>query len=299
MTDDFVEFLAEQGRSAVAALHQYRLSFSDKEDQVHVFFEGNEDLLFYMPHVRQRCGRREIYTYICGGKWEIIEARELVSREAYETKTLFFIDRDFDDFFDKQPEAHRGTYVTTDYSIENALVCKAALDIVLIDLARMSRSDPVYRAIVNRWAIEHAEFATAIRPIMAWTLAMRSVAKKPNLNNVDLRRVFQRRDRWRRARKGFAEFVRAACREGEQVPVQSVKHWLKRLSPGREKQWIRGKYELWFFEHFLLQSLSANGSKPKRWTVPAALREHRLFEVLGARVPPPASLPVFLDAHSL
>ena len=114
----------------------------------------------------------------------------------------------------------------------------------------MSRSDPVYRAIVNRWAIEHAEFATAIRPIMAWTLAMRSVAKKPNLNNVDLRRVFQRRDRWRRARKGFAEFVRAACREGEQVPVQSVKHWLKRLSPGREKQWIRGKYDFCFSNTF-------------------------------------------------
>lgn len=295
--DDFVEFLAKEARSSVSALHQFRLSYSEGKKQLHVFLEGDDDALFYLPHVRQRLKGRELFTYFCGGKWGVVDARELVEAD-HAADCLFFIDRDFDDFFGIQATPHERTYITDTYSIENILVCDEALEVTLVDLAKMSKSDPAYQAYTDAWSEEHSQFVTAIKPIIAWVLAMRGVSKKPNLNNVDLKKVILKKGgRWRRQKDGFAEFAKATCRVEEALPALAIRSWIGKLKRGEEKLWVRGKYELWFFESYLLSCLTIGGVKDKRWSIPSALRERRLFDVLGPRVPPPASLNEFLDGR--
>jgi hypothetical protein len=296
---DFVEYLALQARSGVTALHQYRLLATSDEKQIHVFLEGEDDVLFYLPEVRARSGGREVFVYLCGGKGGVIEALRALENDGYDlASSLFFVDRDHSEYTGCNQYEVDVLYTTDFYSIESHIVSKQSLEIMLVDMARMSKSDPAYMECINKWDSEYRDFCVAIRPIMAWSMAMRSEGKKPNFNNADLAKVFEfNHGHWRRAREGFRHFVKSTVRAGEGVACSTLKEWISKLTLGREKCWIRGKYELWFFETFLLRCLEHADPKAKRWKIPSALRERRIMDVLSARVSCPQSCASFLEAR--
>jgi hypothetical protein len=93
----------------------------------------------------------------------VLIARELIGEERGLDKCLFFVDRDFDDFLNKQPAPHPRTYITDEYSIENCLVCRQSLEVVLMDLAKLSKADPPYKEILSSWDSEYKSSSSAVR----------------------------------------------------------------------------------------------------------------------------------------
>ena len=295
LENNFAEYLSEQARSPTAAIHEFRLLY--EANTVHVFFEGDEDVLYYLPEIRRRARKRGLCSYLCGGKWGVVEVREFMRTQNYDDALcLYFIDRDYDDLFGCQPAADVTTYLTDDYSIENSIVCLDSVEIVLVDLANLSKADSRYKAIRASFPSAHSHFVRRIDPLLAWSVALREAGGKPNYNNINLKNVFsvQSDGGVSRTIDGFEAFRRAVTSKQVTVGLREVIKWLRVFRGLPIKQRIRGKYELWFFETFLTIAITAANKGTKKKT-PTALQNRSLFEALGARVEKPDSLNSFLD----
>lgn len=303
MVEDYAVYLSDEARSGLAALHQFRLLHSDTEEVLHLFFEGDEDSLFYMPEVRRRAAGRCLHTYVCGGKTKVIDARNAIHSEGYDLSfCMFFVDRDLDDYFGEQVVADDATYITDCYSIENVVVSQSSVEILLDDIVCVSRADPEWQAILEDYARAEARFSSSIRPFMAWCIAARDEGSQPVLRNVELQKVFgmSAGGGVEKRRRGFETFARQAAAGGPGASRPRTLFWHRRLQMVNRQTWIRGKWELWWFQMALITLLGESSVRRmaaggKRWKIPAALREKRIMDVLGGRLPPPTSLREFLD----
>ncbi len=82
--EDYAHYLAEEAKSDVAALHQFRILYEPDRNDFHFFFEGEEDSLFYMPEARRLLGNRGANVYDCGGKWNVVQVRDTIKAEGYD-----------------------------------------------------------------------------------------------------------------------------------------------------------------------------------------------------------------------
>ncbi len=304
MTEDYAKYLRAEANSGIAALHQFRLLYSDDDQELHVFFEGEEDSLFYMPEIRRQAGIRRTYTYVCSGKRNVVAVREDIGSSEYDIqRCLFFIDRDFDDYLGTQVTTDDRTYLTDNYSIESDIVRVQVLEVFIEDFVKISRADPEFARIVADFGALDQSFAKQIKPFMAWSIAAKQAGSKPNFNNIDLGKVLivGANGQVSKRAKGFDAYVRRAVGSGAGATLASTLAWFRQLHDAQRKRWIRGKFYYWFFQKSLLALIGASSARReaaggKAWKVPAALREARLFEMLGGRAPPPPSLTAFLTA---
>ena len=304
MIDDYATYLSAEAASGLAALHQFKLLYSDTENEIHAFFEGEEDSLFYMPEIRRRAVDRKAHVYICGGKKNVVKAREIIKDQCYDIdKCLFFIDRDFDDYCGDQPYIDYSTYITDNYSIESDVVSQFNCELLLEDVLRISRADPEFAKIVAEYNSMEQQFASVIRPFMAWGIAAKAAGSQPNFNNVSIKSVISMSNQAVSKRpKAFVKFCRSAVGSGAGATRSAVLGWARRLPLADRKLWIRGKFYIWFFQMAILGAVGASNSRRtaaggKPWKVPGALRDARLFELLGGRIPLPPSLTEYLQAR--
>lgn len=303
--DDYAVYLSEEAESSIAALHEFKILYSSDQKCFHFFFEGDDDILFYMPEARRLVGEISIYTYRCGGKKNVIETRNSLRSDGYDVSgCLFFIDRDYDDILNCQPIIDDFTYLTDSYSIENSVATIGSAKIIMDDIIHISRADPSYEQIEMIIESAFQDFYRIMRPLTAWILASREAGYAPNLNNtkglkgiVTLFGTTPRIDH-----KGFASFKKLVAADKPSPSVSSLIRWYRRLRPEDFKLWVRGKYDLWFFQTALLAALDLINDLRRRegrraFRVPANLREGRIFEILGGRLPAPASLLTFYEAR--
>lgn len=301
--DDYAEYLAEEARSDVAALHQFKILYDPDRDSFHFFFEGEDDSLFYMPEARRRIGGGNIYLYECGGKKNVIDVRDAIKSDDYDTKNcLFFVDRDFDDLLECQIEVDDSTYITDNYSIENDISDIQSLEIILEDLLRISRASPEFDEIVNFVERAFHYFYIEVRSLMAWILAAKQEGCSPNLRNTfGLKGIVTfSNGKPSLCAAGFVEFKRKVVVNGRLPALSTIIRWNKALDLSTPKAWLRGKYDIWFFQVAVLAALGAANERRalagrRKIRIPSSIREGRLFEVLGGRVPPPRSLQAFYD----
>jgi hypothetical protein len=302
--DDYAEYLAAEASSDVAALHQFRILYDERSDDLHLFFEGEDDSLFYMPEVRRLAGKRIAHVYDCGGKENVVEVRDTIKDDGYEIAScLFFVDRDYDDYLGTQIAVDDFTYITDNYSIENDIASVNNASLLLEDVVRISRADPEFSAIMGNLKVAFDEFYKEVRPLMAWIVAAREAGCKPNLKNTKGLKDVAEVDASGLpsiSSDGFRAFRKMVLgsRPGPALSV-SIK-WRRQFDMPSCKSWVRGKYEIWFFQKALLAILDqSNGRRKaaggKAFRIPTSLRDGRIFEVLGGRVAAPTSLQTFLD----
>jgi hypothetical protein len=137
---------------------------------------------------------------------------------------------------------------------------------------------------------------------MAWCLAARDTGKKPNLNNVSLGQIISIdvSGAISKTKNAFQKFTKACLRDEDVVDWKLVLKWRRKINQHNAKLWLRGKYELWFFEAVLLLLLQdlvkkRKSSKQRVPRIPSSLREHTLFDVLGGRMQKPETLDRFLN----
>ncbi|MGY1530216.1 DUF4435 domain-containing protein [Luteimonas sp. A649] len=302
--EDFADYLVSQSQTESAALHEFMLRFVESSDDLHLFFEGEEDPSFYMPAVRARASKLISWKYVCNGKPALAELRNYLVKKGYPlSRVLFFVDRDFDDLLGCQISSEPRTFITDYYSIENYLVGRSQAEVVLVDLSGLSQGDFDCSKFLSSIEDLLAQCAKAALPYIAMTLAARERGLKTNLQNLTLSNVFvvSLESSQIKRRQGAASRCRASVLPKDAVvPFQDQLRWARRLRAINSKLWFRGKYELWFFEKLLMLFLEQlavkrRSAKRKAVRVPASLREGRLFEALGGRLGPITSLDAFLE----
>ena len=299
--EDYAQYLLEEARSSVAALHQFRILYEPHREEFHFFFEGEEDSLFYMPEARRRIGLRQVHIYDCGGKKNVIEARDTIKSECYQLeKCLFFVDRDYDSLLGCQVDLDEHTYITDYYSIESDLTNQNSTRVLLSDVIRVSQADPEFARIESDISNSMLEFYKEVLPLSAWILAAKQSGCGPNLRNTDgLKKVVSLAGlKPVLTKAGFIEFKKKVVVNGKTPAIASIVGWARSLDIRSAKTWVRGKYDIWFYQVAILAALErtnvtrrAAGGRAVR--VPGAVREGRFFEALGGRVPVPASLQAF------
>lgn len=305
--DDYAIYLAEEACSDVAALHQFRILYEPEDQSFHFFFEGDEDSLFFTPAARRYTKEIPLHLYECGGKKNVIEVRDEIKAGGYDLKKcLFFVDRDYDDFLGCQVSMDEHTYMTDGYSIENEVSNLTTAKIVMAEILGISQANPDFRLIENNLTKVQNSLYKELRPLMAWILASRSMGYGPNLNNtLGLKGILEVNDNAIfLTKKGFVNFKKKVVVANRLPKTADILFWRRKLDISHAKKWVRGKYEIWVFYTAFLSMLQKLNSARKNSDlplirIPSALKEFRIFEIVGGRILPPASLQKFFDTKLL
>lgn len=300
--EDYAAYLSEAAQSEIAVFHEFRINFHIDRTSYHVFLEGSEDRLYYMPDIREFSHGQAPHCYVCDGKPNLKIIRDEIKNGEFDySRCIFFVDRDYDDFLQTQIIPDSQTYITDYYSIESDLVSDQALEVLLVDFAGFSKLDSDYSVLQSRFSEAVLAFEKVMRPISAWILATRMSNFKINLNNVNMPKIIEIKSPSivRKKPHGFDEFRKEIGLEKMVTPFNSVRSQIKNVSRYHPKSWIRGKFELWFFRAFLLENLndlknSKGEAKTTKWKVPLPVSNNTLFEALGGRLPKPTTLRNFL-----
>ncbi len=301
--EDYAIYLAEEAKSNVAALHQFKILYNPGSKDYHFFFEGEEDSLFYIPEARRHIDYKNLNIYDCGGKKNVIEVRNEIKSDGYDIeKCLFFVDRDFDDLLGTQVTIDNHTYITDGYSIENEISTLDGARVILTEFLRVSKADPEFKNIEVDLNSGFQIFYNEVRPLTAWILAAKNLGLNPNLRNtVGLKGIFKISGKKSLITKtGFSEFKKKVAVNGSLPPMHEVLRWRRRLEINAAKSWVRGKYEIWFFQAALISFVEEANSRRKAAggraiRIPKSIREGNIFEILGGRLTPPASLQKFFQ----
>ena len=301
--EDYAAYLAEEARSDVAALHQFRILYDEGRIAYHFFVEGEEDGLFYMPAARRHTNAKELYLYDCGGKKSVADVRESIKVDGYDlSKCLFFVDRDFDDILCSQVSIDEHTYITDGYPIENDISSVDCAGLLMSDVIGLSRADPEFKRIELALLNGFETFYHLVRPLTAWILAAKVTGCAPNLRNTTgLKGVVTFQQGAPVINEvGFSEFKRKVLVNGRKPSLASVIACRRPLKVEEAKQWVRGKYHIWFFQTYLISQLAETSARRKAaggraLRIPSSLREGRIFELMGGRNSPPESLLRFFE----
>ncbi|WP_339453383.1 DUF4435 domain-containing protein [Pseudomonas sp. JAI120] len=299
--EDYAAYLAEEAKSDIAAMHQFRILYDSTQTTYHFFFEGEEDSLFFMPEARRYILNNVAHIYDCGGKRSVIQVRDDIKADGYNVGTcLFFVDRDYDDYLGTQVVLDDSTYITDHYSVENDISSVAAARILMADVLRISQADPEFARIEATFTEAYQTFHLEVRTLIGWILAAKEEKCSPNLRNTTgLKNIVTLVNaKPTLTKKGFVEFKKKVVVNGKLPSIPAILKWRRRLDLKTAGLWVRGKYDIWFFHSIILAALEQANLRRKAAggrviSIPSSLREGRIFEVLGGRVPVPPSLQAF------
>jgi len=296
--EDYTILHSRESRSISSIEHEFTILYTTNGDEIHVFVEGDEDVFFYKPYIKAMLTNISIHQYVCGGKTQVVSVREWIRARGYDIKRCaFFVDRDYDDLLSSQIAVDDRTYITDYYSIENHVVCEDAAEFVLCDVAKIPKSHRDYMIFQRSLMEKLGHFAELIRPFISGLLLSRHLGLRPNMNNVDLAKLFAITvsGNAERRPKSFELFCKT-CGITGQIRLFELRPWMRRLKLTDYKLWIRGKYEIWFFQKILLKAIQdAKSDGLQKVSCPEALKHGRLLELVGGRIQIPSTLREFLD----
>jgi hypothetical protein len=156
----------ETGRVAYLRFMQ---SYHRFPERLFCFFEG-EDAKYYNLTIEQYYG--PFINLPCGGKREVIRARELVRQaRLYDgVRKAFFIDQDFDGFLF---EGDNEVFETTVYSIENYYITDHVLTRILEVEFQIPADDADLESAVRLYNALKTQFFEKVMLLNAWIFFQR------------------------------------------------------------------------------------------------------------------------------
>ncbi|MFV1465875.1 MULTISPECIES: DUF4435 domain-containing protein [unclassified Phaeobacter] len=298
--EDYADYLAAEAVSENAAVHEFIASYQD-ENEVHVFLEGEEDFIYYLPEIRRLAGSRKVLPYNCGGKWNVVEARDFIEG-SYDVMALFFVDRDYDDLLNRQARKSESLYITDGYSIENMMSSDEAADVLLTDILALPARDAC--RLKSRILKIQNQVKFRMYALAAWILAAKDAFCSPNLNNTNsmgsLLAVSSDGDLLF-CGQCFLDFKRKVD-SGKGVPPLNLQvRWYRAIRSLEFNTICRGKYHAWIFSKSTQFAIKEENAKrkiaKKKIREPESLAGARVVELLAGRVPYPPSLTEFLESR--
>jgi hypothetical protein len=302
----FVDELRSSRAGKTPVVHEFLTNYSPRQPRLHAFVEGDDDVVFYKTVLQARVDvRHRIYVYQCAGKANVFAAFDDIVRRFPECRTImFFVDKDIDDILGRPWPTDPRIFVTDTYSIENYLVSREALMILINNFVQFRDVSFTTDVILEQFDRELERFHKLATPLMALITYAKRSAMRPNLNNVQLRELFVLSIDCRpRVRPGdrLAYFCRAAgiaIPQGAIGRVTEIAQELRRLPP---KRYVRGKFEIWFlvefFKALLAQMESAAREVGGKLKLRSPVEHGNITSTLAGRIQVPEQLDRFLRVN--
>lgn len=309
---DYAEQLRIEAGGAHAKFHEYVLLVAGlPADFIFLFFEGEDDPMFYNNFVLARLAGRGYREFVCFGRSEVLKVHEMVARDGRANgRAIFFIDKDHTDIVGPFLDPLPSVYQTDTYSFENYLVTAEVLRRFWVERLRLSIADPRFGSWMKKFELLHTKYMTRCRLLMAIVLFGRGIEGEPvklNLNNANLKNIFRivsadgnESVRWKvGAKQKFMSSVNLGSKE---IGNSVIKNLCRNHLSADPKTYVRGKYEVWFFVKFLQEMSRAVSDKAlcaasgTRKAKPVeTVSESNFIGLVAPLAPCPASLTLFLD----
>ena len=301
----FVDLLRCARRGPTTVLHEFKTNYDPSKKRIHAFVEGYEDLVFYRFYL-QSLARREyrVFTYRCGNKQAVYNTfQKLTASSPAPAHVLFFVDKDLSDVLEEQWPVDDRVYVTDVYSIENYFVTREVFSRLCTDLIRLRNVDFDFDLVFEHFEQQLTRFYRLVLPTMAWIVCARRFGLRPNLNNIDLDKLFGlSEDCSIGSAGGRAAYL--ATVTGVQVPEgmwRAVRSTIRMLGDRAAKEVVRGKFEVWFMIAFFQALLSKlgviAGEVGGGISLKVNINGRNAIEMLVGRIPAPQSLHNFVARH--
>jgi hypothetical protein len=241
--------------------HEFLSRYSNDIKAIYAFVEGKEDPCFYRGFIENDLPDEwNLELWSVGSRDKVLSLyREFDWIRFSKMQILFFIDKDITPFLGIADPCEPNLYITDKYSIENSIIDKTLCDRVLTEvfgLQAIQKKDK--DAILTLFEKEYSRFRECVSKIMVWIILWRRNGEKPRLNDIPLNDIFNiDKGKLKISHKpcGFKsipQFIHAKC----EIPYPSYPGFKKALSEFNKHNgkdaYIRGKYLVWFFVHFVL-----------------------------------------------
>lgn len=281
---------------------QFIKDYKEHQKTVHFFFEGNDDVSFYNHFIKQMLPQNYYdFKYICGGKQKVYMLYEkVIERVSNKSRTLFFVDKDLSNFIDEVLPKYQNLYVTDYYSIENFIVTATMFRRVCEDFYHITDSTQL-ADIENQFEQEWQTFCRYLLPIISWIIYLKKQKYQPNSNNLQIKNLFKLTNDLKIVKIMYKKLFYLEKQCSVETPkncwiqIRKIVYHLKKYEA---KQYIRGKYELWFFVTFLNKLTNLRDSEGKSiFKTRTQITIENAVEILAPRVLCPQSLKDFLELH--
>jgi uncharacterized protein DUF4435 len=305
---DLINELRQARSSPRTVLFRLLLDYKPNGGTLHAFFEGQDEESFYVNFLHQYLpSDYKLFMYRCEGKGNVIKVFNGTDRTKFDhRRLLFFMDRDYSDILSDSWPNSDNLYTTDHYSIENYLVTEEMFRRYLRDILHLDGFVDDENALAAHFQEELTRFHSMILIVSAWIIHVQQLGLRPNLSDIKLANVFAISAELRvnrispRPRSILALLDSATGLSTPSGSWRSIRATTRRLrSEYSPKQYVRGKFELWFMVEFLIRiprlinRPDIRGSR--RVVVHTQLNLSNAIEILGPRVRMPKSLEIFLD----
>jgi hypothetical protein len=300
-----IEQLRSSRESAAAAYHKFLLEYPKARDHAYSFFEGREDASFYTNFIARFISTEKIHGYRCGKKQDVYDVYTKINkREESPIHVLFFVDKDWSDLLEESNPIDSRIYVTDYYSVENYIAEKYVLNRIWAEIFHPPDNINVkWDEIESQFATLQVQFYDFLNVIMALIIYCKQSGMRPLYRNINLKDICSIEDNLRLTLSDESDYVPYLEKKCEiKIPndykerIASITSQIRSLEP---KQYIRGKFDLWFFvtflykvSHLLEQAALIQGLKLHIYT---NINDGNAIEILGPRVEIPDSLTTFLE----
>ena len=286
--------------------HEFLISYNKNPKCVYGFVEGKDDLSYYCSFVQQLIPSDwRVKLFVAGNKNNVINLHAEFDWARFPVNQLaFFIDRDLSDFvgFPDNYSPSSNIYITDQYSIENDVVNRTLCERLLTEVCGFSVvSADCVESVLDLFEEQKAIFGSRMRLIMAWIIFWKISGKRPNLNNINLKKIFKfRLGRVYVCRSVcIVKCIHEHCSVTHEEPNQTFQDILQELSQQDLLCYIRGKYLLWFLIEFALSvHKDIKEMSSGRYCSPAmhvSLSTSNGLVLLAPRATMPSSLRDFLN----
>jgi hypothetical protein len=312
----FKEILEKAGEIPESTYIKYLQQYKPKGNTIHFFFEGQSDLSFYANYIENIYPNDyKLYFYLCDGKENVEQNYNDINWDIYsKNRTLFFIDKDFDDILNIRKITDENIFETQYYSVENYFVTSQCYIRFLKEICNI-KIDQIIKDLALQFDRQLDAFHTNLKLMTAWIIYCRKNNYKINLNDIHMAKIFTITNELELKRlisksyKSFFQYLFDAtkCSQFDSKEVFEIAREL--MDMPNPKMYIRGKYEFWFMFNFYKTTIDhlipflnqeiknknkKSGTKLPKYKVHIELKETNICDIIASRVRIPDELNQFL-----
>jgi hypothetical protein len=300
-------------------------SFNSKT--LHIFVEALDDFEFYRKSIEFIYVDYLIKYYPKNGKKYVLSSYDILDWDIYnKSRILFFVDKDYENFLGKSSKKDRNVFVTKYYSIENYLSSTNVFKYTLEEIFKI-KSDVIVDELVLKFEECFKKFEEHLIVLTSIILIFRKNNDHMVLENLKMDDFFAIKElnlydiKYRRPdvciktrQSNLPNFEKSLLKElkkmeyikktGADVTKIKYKMILQNIGELREledsKNYIRGKFHLWFFAkchtniHSMANQINARISainmnlpeseKHLKINTSISLNESNIFDILPMKI---------------
>ncbi|ULG90794.1 DUF4435 domain-containing protein (plasmid) [Leptospira interrogans] len=303
---NLLQQIKEEAKNSISAYTEFLLNYKKEKSDFHLFFEGNDDLSYYVCVINRHCKLMEFSnTYITYGKENAKQIYFRIDWKKYKkNRVLFFLDKDHEEYITNNSQLSKNIFITDHYSIENYVATVNVFRQILKDILHIQINN-IVEEYLYKYNTQYKKFVVKMITLNAWIIYNRKNNIKLNLNNLDLSKLYKI--------TASGQFVRN-CRNTKYFEIlnrqfgvikeKNIRSPLLQISRTLKlekcpKKYIRGKYEIWFFVKYVNFVISDNRNKGNKLKINTQLSVSNALEILAPRAEEDSKLVNFIKANCI